>query len=223
MIYVSIIARNEADRHLERTLACAREIGPIRVTDDASTDRTVELCKDYGAVVQETDTPLFWGHEGRARQRHYDFSTAECKYGDWVLSLDADETVNHPNAVRAAVDAAEKLSAGHVLLPLYEFWTPTQYRVDGYWFGTKACRLYRWQPGGWINDRDMGCGSEPTYVPSSPPFNQEVLHLLHWGYVRDQDRARKHEAYTSRLGGHGHNMDHVNSIVTEPMLADYSF
>jgi hypothetical protein len=144
-----------------------------------------------------------------------------CQPGDWILALDADETVSQPGNFMNIIRQAEMLKDECVPLTLYEFWTETEYRVDGYWFGTKTPRLYKWQPGGKIADKEMGCGSEPTYVLTARPFNTEGCHLLHWGYVREEDRIRKHRAYSARLGGHGHNTTHVDSIITEPMLRTY--
>lgn len=225
-LWVSMIVKNEADRHLDRVLDCYREISRsmatrLMVTDDASTDRTMEMCLLAGATVQQTGTSLFWEHEGRARQRHYDFTTASAQRGDWVLSIDADETISNPEAVPALIAQAESLGQGAVGLALLEFWTETEYRTDGYWIGTRTPRLYKWQPGGLINDRAMGCGSEPTYVQSVSVLHQDTIRLLHWGYVREEDRVRKHAAYSARLGGHGHNNAHVDSIITTPTLATY--
>lgn len=225
-LWVSMIARNEADRHLKRALECYHEItevlpASLMVTDDASTDETAALCLAHGAQVQRTPEPLFWKHEGQARQRHYDFTTQDAKEGDWVLSIDADETVSGVAAIPEIINLAERQKFGAIGLPLLEFWTETQYRIDGYWIGTKTPRLYRWQPEGKINDREMGCGSEPTYVHRVSVLTQDRIRLLHWGYVREEDRIRKHAAYSERLGGHGHNNTHVASIVTTPTLATY--
>lgn len=229
-VHVSMIVRNEADRHLAQTLLNALEIvrhsgGLILATDDCSTDDTLRLLQDAGAHTQASDEPLFWQHEGRARQRHQEWVDLHCSPGDWVLALDADETINKPELV---YDLTERARAGGkqvIGLPLYEFWTPTEYRVDGFWFGTRATRLYQWQQGGQIADASMACGAEPTYVRSAAlvhgAYQQDEIHLLHWGYLREQDRLRKWEAYTKRLGGHGHNNDHVASIVTSPSLRQY--
>lgn len=226
MLWVSMIVRNEADRHLERALKCWQEIeqhidARLKVTDDASTDGTVDMCIEYGAEVLTTPEPLFWKHEGQARQRHYEFTTEKAAEGDWVLSIDADETISNPHLLREFIGLAERQKFGAIALPLLEFWTPTEYRVDGFWFGMRTPRLYRWQPGGQIRPKEMGCGSEPTYVHSVSVLPQERIELLHWGYIREVDRVRKHAAYSERLGGHGHSSNHVESIITTPTLATY--
>lgn len=224
-VVVSLIVRNEADRHLRRTLECARIVakstdGCIRVVDDASDDETVAICQEYGAVILTSIDPQWAAHEGRARQRLYRFTSSLCGPGDWVLALDADETVNEPERVGDVVERAVAAGCAAISLPLYEFWTPTKYRVDGFWFGTNVARLYAWQSGGMIADRPLACGSVPTYVKSAATFEQDEIRLLHWGYIREEDRARKHAFYAER-GGHGAR--HVASIVApSPLLKDYA-
>lgn len=219
---VSMIARNEADRHLVKAMSCIVEMGAYAyVTDDASDDDTAGICQDFGATVRTNERPKFWEHEGKARQEHLEWMDQFCKEGDWILALDADETISDPDDLANVIHNAEMMKCTAISLRLYEFWTETEYRVDGLWFGNSTPRLYKWQPGGQINDRPMGCGSEPTYVMQASRFNQDRCRLLHWGYVRPEDREKKHRAYSTRLGGHGHNTTHVDSIITEPMLRTY--
>lgn len=226
MIVVSMMVRNETDRHLKRALESAYQVahlseGVIVVTDDASGDNTAEVCESYGAMVRVNDEPQFWKHEGKARQRHYEWTSEFCRYGDWVLSLDADESINDPKLLLDAVARAKRVGYRVIQFPLYEFWDEEHYRTDGWWFGTKCSRLYAWQANGHIADREMGCGSEPTYVQDAIPLVENDLHLLHWGYMRESDRQKKYCAYSSRVGGHGHASDHVESIIQEPELKRY--
>lgn len=228
-VHCIMIVRNEADRHLVRALESAASVagyggGKLIITDDASTDATREICARYTRTIQRFAAPVFWANESRARQAHLDYASLYMAEGDWVLSLDADETINNPELlVATAVEMPWRYEA--IGLPLYEFWEPDQYRVDGYWFGTMTSRLFRWHSGARIRDKRMGCGSEPTYVAEAVQagrwMKQTNVHLLHWGYVREEDRVRKHAAYMARLGGHGHNDAHVQSIVEPPRLARY--
>jgi glycosyltransferase involved in cell wall biosynthesis len=234
-LVVTMIARNEAERHLEiacnsvlavcEAMEAAGHKATFRFVDDASDDGTLAIVqKLYGKCTVEYwsyNEPKFWINEGSARQMAYDWATLDCKDGDWVLSLDADETINKPELIPGLIQEAEQEGRQWVGLPLYEFWTPTQYRTDGFWFGTTTMRLYKWHENGIFRPLAMACGSEPHYVFGSRGLWQDQVHLLHWGYVRKEDRARKHKAYTEREGGHGHNNQHVNSIVTTPTLAEY--
>jgi hypothetical protein len=141
-----------------------------------------------------------------------------------VLSLDADESISDPAGLAEFV---KQVPADHdaVGLPLYEFWEPGRYRVDGKWFGTMSSRLFRWKENGRIADKKIACGSEPTYVQDAVAggrwTKQSGIHLLHWGYMNHEDRARKYLAYTERAGGNGHSSEHINSIIRIPELREY--
>ncbi len=80
---VIIIAMNEEDR----IPLCLQSVAPIAdeiiVFDSGSTDRTVEICRQYTDLVYITDD---WPGYGPQKQRALE--KAAC---DWVLSLDADE------------------------------------------------------------------------------------------------------------------------------------
>jgi glycosyltransferase involved in cell wall biosynthesis len=224
-----MMVRNEMGRYLSKSLASGQAVaeaggGYLIVTDDHSTDATRDVVRRYTSLLQETDEPLFWKHEGQARQRHLDYAANWIKDGDWVLSLDADETINKPELVAEIVKQANPIDDA-VGIPLYEFWTPTQYRVDGWWFGTMSSRLFRYRTGGKMADKQMASGSEPTYVADSVFAGRWVkqtdVHLLHWGYLNPVDRERKYLAYSKRLGGHGHHSMHVDSIIKQPQLREY--
>lgn len=229
-VHCVMIVRNEADRHLPEALECAALVadfggGKLIITDDASTDDTGVLCARHTKYIQRFSEPVFWANEARARQAHLDYAGLYIDDGDWVLSLDADETINDPERLVHFAHRRTPPRDDAIGLPLYEFWTPDQYRTDGLWFGTITSRMFRWHPGARINDRPMGCGSEPTYVARAVQegrwTQQTSVHLLHWGYLREADRVRKHAAYTARLGGHGHNDAHVRSIIQPPVLRRY--
>lgn len=232
-IHVAMILRNEMDRHLKRSVESAVEIaalagGKFIVTDDHSDDGSYEFLREHTKHIQRFDEPKFMRHEGNARQAHYEWVSMHVEPGDWVLSLDADETVNSPDRIVDAVLDAVTHQKHVVLMPLYEFWRedPLLYRTDGYWFGTLASRLFRFENGGRIANREFAPGSEPTYVADHVRRRSYVtrndLHLLHWGYVNIGDRVKKYERYSSRVGGHGHNDKHIKSIIDpHPTLAEY--
>lgn len=81
---VIIITKNEV-RHLAACLQSVSFAREIIVFDSGSTDGTVDLARQYGAVVhQSTDWPGF----GPQKNRALDLATQP-----WVLSIDADERV----------------------------------------------------------------------------------------------------------------------------------
>ena len=83
VLSVIVITKNEADR-IGRCLESVAWADEIIVLDSGSTDQTVSIARQYTPHVVVTDWPGF----GKQKNRALEMAT-----GDWVLSLDADETV----------------------------------------------------------------------------------------------------------------------------------
>jgi glycosyltransferase involved in cell wall biosynthesis/Flp pilus assembly protein TadD len=104
---VCLIVRNE-ERHLARCLASVRGLADeIVVVDTGSTDATVAIAREHGARVYE----YAWQDDfSRARNFSIDQAT-----GDWILSLDADESIaRRDHDVIRATMAEEGLDAEFV-------------------------------------------------------------------------------------------------------------
>jgi glycosyltransferase involved in cell wall biosynthesis len=83
-VSVVVIARNEED-NIADCLRSASWADEIVVVDDHSTDRTVEIARQF------TDKVFSRKMDVEGRHRNYAYSMAK---NDWVLSLDADERVS---------------------------------------------------------------------------------------------------------------------------------
>ncbi len=88
ILSVVIITHNE-EANIGRTLASVQALvadgkGEVILVDSGSTDRTVEIAKTFGARVFIEE----W--KGYAAQKH---SAIEKATGGWILSLDADESL----------------------------------------------------------------------------------------------------------------------------------
>lgn len=83
-ISATIIARNE-EKNITRAIESLRCCDEIVVVDNGSVDRTVELAEKLGARVVESH----W--RGYAGQKNF---AAEQAGSDWILSLDADESLS---------------------------------------------------------------------------------------------------------------------------------
>ncbi|MDP9039506.1 MAG: glycosyltransferase family 2 protein [Acidobacteriota bacterium] len=84
LLSVAIITKNE-ERNLARTLASVQFADEIVVLDSASTDRTVEIAREFNARVFDEPWRGFAGSKNSA--------IAKCT-GTWILSLDADEELS---------------------------------------------------------------------------------------------------------------------------------
>jgi glycosyltransferase involved in cell wall biosynthesis len=99
---VILITRNE-EANLGDCLASLEGIAQqIVVVDTNSSDRTLEIASNYGAVLAQ---PPDWPGFGPQKNRALDLAT-----GDWVLSLDADERLTPAlrSEILAAIDHPAK-------------------------------------------------------------------------------------------------------------------
>ena len=127
-ISVTIITKDE-ERNIRACLESVKWADEIVVVDNGSTDRTLEVCQEYGARVFRED----W--KGYSTQKN---SAVEKARNEWVLSLDADERVS--SELRREME--ESLAAA-----------PS---VDGYWIPRKNFFLGRWvRRCGWYPDLNL--------------------------------------------------------------------
>lgn len=81
---VVILVKNE-EKQIRDCLESAKWADEIIIVDDYSLDKTVEICREYtDKIFQRKMT------DGFSRQREYGINQAG---GNWILSLDADQTV----------------------------------------------------------------------------------------------------------------------------------
>jgi glycosyltransferase involved in cell wall biosynthesis/UDP-N-acetyl-D-mannosaminuronic acid transferase (WecB/TagA/CpsF family) len=106
MISVIILTRNE-EADLPRCLAALRWCDDIHVVDSGSSDATIEIARQHGAIVVEHPFASF------GVQRNWALDNCNLK-NPWILFLDADEVAN-PEFVKAmqiAVASAANSVAG---------------------------------------------------------------------------------------------------------------
>ncbi len=83
MLSIIIICKNE-ERHIQDCLESVNWADEIIVLDSGSSDKTVEICRQFTDKVHVTDWPGF----GKQKQRALELATQP-----WVLSIDADERI----------------------------------------------------------------------------------------------------------------------------------
>lgn len=88
MISGIIIARNE-ERHIEKAIKSLQFCGEVIVIDNDSTDKTASIAKRLKTEVYEYKKIASEGHFGEIRM----YAVNKAK-GDWILFLDADETIS---------------------------------------------------------------------------------------------------------------------------------
>ena len=142
ILSVVIITHNE-EANIGRTLASVQPLvadgkGEVIVVDSGSTDRTVEIAKSFGAKIFIED----W--KGYAAQKN---SAIEKASGNWVLSLDADEELEHGLADEV-MTIGEPRSRGGIAspvgysIPRKNFFLGRWIKHGGFWPDPKL-RLFR--------------------------------------------------------------------------------
>lgn len=147
---VTIITFNEGE-NIRDCLENIKWADEIIVVDSFSTDKTVEICRQYTDNVIQRKWP------GHVDQKQFALEQAT---GDWVLSLDADERLSE-GAIREVQDEIRSGKAS----------------VDGYIFPRKAYYLGQWiNYGGWYPDRKLRLVKKGTaYWSGTNPHDKLII------------------------------------------------
>jgi glycosyltransferase involved in cell wall biosynthesis len=140
-ISATIITHNE-ERNLPRAIESLRCADEILVVDSGSSDRTMEIAEKLGAKIIDSPWP------GYAKQKNLAAERAE---NDWILSLDADESLSE--ALEAEIWRLKKNG------PQFDAYTmPRQARYLGRWikhsgwYPDRKIRLYHRAKATWVGD-----------------------------------------------------------------------
>jgi glycosyltransferase involved in cell wall biosynthesis len=163
---VAMITMNE-EANLPRTLESVRFADEIVIVDSHSTDRTVEIAREFGANVFAED---FKGHGGQKNS-----AIDKCS-SDWILLLDADEVLSPElqTSVRGLLQSTPQCAA---------YWVNRSNQIFGRWmrhggyYPDRKLRLFRRGAARMTNEAS----------PHSTPFHDGPTgrlrgDLLHYAY-----------------------------------------
>jgi glycosyltransferase involved in cell wall biosynthesis len=140
---VAIITKDEAD-NLPRLFESLKPLNPaeVLVVDSGSTDATVQIAKDYGARVIETDWPGHVVQKNRALEA--------CRQ-PWILSLDADEPISEALAksLSALFKNDEPTKDGYEISRLTWYLGDWLHHI---WYPEWRLRLVRKGQAQWVGD-----------------------------------------------------------------------
>lgn len=202
---VVIITKNEA-ANLRRCLKSVSLADEIVLVDSQSTDQTVEIAESFGARVSQIE----WQGYGRAKQ-----AAVEQAYGEWVLSIDADEELSE-----VLQDEIKTLLAGEPA-------------CDGYTIPRRTNFLGRWiNHSGWYPDRVLR-----LFRRDKGRFNDAVVHervivdgrvgtlehdLLHYSYPDLESYFARSNRYTSlgaRQAYEAQKRFRLSDLIVRPLAA----
>ena len=180
-ISVVIITGNEEDRIRPALESSAPIADEIVVLDSGSTDRTVEIAREFGARV--------FSHpfEDYGSQKNLAVSKAS---HEWVLNLDADERISDP--LREEIldwKAKTEEAADGFRIRRKSFYLGRWIRHSG-WYPERKLRLFRREKGRW-----QGCIHERLVLEGTVSrMNGEILHFT---YRHITDHIARVNRYTS--------------------------
>ena len=202
-ISLCMIVKDERE-YLERCIESAREaVDEIVVVDTGSEDDTVEIAQKLGAKVYHQK----WENDF-SKARNFSLENAT---GDWILYLDADETLTTDACaeMRRLAESADVM--GYLLIqrnytddPKAAGWRPcdagcAESRGHAGWFPAPIVRLFRNRPEirfeGAVHElvdysiERLGGKIEPTDIP-----------IHHYGKVRDRDYVKSKQELYMKLG-----------------------
>jgi hypothetical protein len=214
-----MLVRNEEGRYLERVLEQMTKVcDKIIVTDDASTDDTPVICRSYGAVVYEADKSCWGTDELILRKWLWGEACDASKPGDWILCLDADETIPRIDLLPDKIELAEQYGCDGLAFNLYDMWDETHYRDDELWNAHTRdwimcvrydpAKEYIWR------ETPLHCGRFP--LNACDVIGQTGLAIQHWGWAKPEDRQDKYKRYMqSDPEGEYGCMEQYQSILDE--------
>jgi glycosyltransferase involved in cell wall biosynthesis len=169
---VCIICYNEA-RNIRRCLDSITWADEIIVVDSMSSDTTVEIAREY------TDALFQRAWTGYADQKNVALSKA---HGDWVLSLDADETIPLQLKEEILTEIARPGTKDGYRIPRRSFYQGRWICHSGY-YPDRQLRLFRRKKARWVGGR---VHERVEIKGETGDLKNDILHYPYKGVISGQ-------------------------------------
>lgn len=161
-----IICMNQ-ERTIRRCLESISWVDEIVVVDSGSTDRTLDICEEYGARIIKRDWP---GHREQKQ-----FALDQCR-GKWVLNIDSDEELSPQlkERIRSIMSRSAKERDkinGYLISRVVYF--KDRWWDQGGWYPEYRMRLFKREVTKWggINPHEKAIVPEPTKKIEEPIYH----------------------------------------------------
>lgn len=191
-----IVCHNE-ERQIRRCLESIKWCDEIIIVDSGSSDRTIEICREYTDRIFQRDWP------GYVEQKRFALNQCHC---EWILNIDADEVVSPPLAdeIKEIVRAGTELNGFYLSRVVYHL---------GRW----------WRKGGWYPEyRLRFCRRSQTTWGGLDPHEKAVVagrtgrlkgELLHYTYRDLADQISRLNRYSGTLSANMYKSGERSSIL----------
>ncbi|WP_120460102.1 tetratricopeptide repeat-containing glycosyltransferase family 2 protein [Paenibacillus aceti] len=176
------MVKNEEHNIKDCLNSVAQYADEILVVDNGSTDKTLDILKDFGCKVIYSDEYYF----DRARNLYLEQAT-----GEWILAIDADErlTSEGMKQIRKFISNAPQIIMG-AYLPFY------QYLGTGRWAYIEMMRLFRNHDQIRYNDKKIHPSPRPSIDKLGGVIHRGLYSPIHHMDSLDGKRtSKKREKY----------------------------
>lgn len=191
---IGMVRSKNSGKYLDRLFIQLSKIcDKILITDNESTDNTVEICNTYPKVVR---FPTFGFNGGRDWRLMW--KAAEPFKPDWVIGLDSDELFEdgkEQDILKLMTNSDSGVEAWS--FPFLTCWDhENTYNMEGWYGAARVVRLFRYSLNSLPKDtiRHSMCAPEGIkYVEHC-----DIIRVKHFGYMTAEDRAEKYKHYCDR-------------------------
>ena len=228
-IIVGMLVKNEAGRWLRQVCAILKDISDyFIVLDDASTDNTPNICKEYANKVKYSIESMWEINEVVLRKQLFNLCMKQSdNENDWIMIIDADEIIcNHIQVKKEMMAIDEKCKAFG--FRLYDMWTNEHYRNDNLWHAHEhswfmAFRAikkdnYKWE------EQNLHCGRFPLDLICRGDMVYNSLNKIkHMGWSTPEDREIKYKRYMrlDQNGKYGILEQYLSILDKDPKLVKF--
>jgi hypothetical protein len=173
------------------------QVDGVLALDDGSTDGSAEYLAGRDEVLELIRVPPerpAWDEIGNYRR----LVDAAARHGaDWVVSLDADERVEHEFRARLErVVARRAAGVDAVAVRLRELWdSPLQYRDDGIWGRKTRLRVFRLGADLVFEDKALHGHKVPVQCRAPDRHAVADIELYHLRMIEPEDREARRRRY----------------------------